>query len=54
MEKRTSFFVAHRLSTVIDSDVILVMKDGQLIEQGNHEELMAREGFYHKLYMSQF
>ncbi|WP_159639731.1 ABC transporter ATP-binding protein [Erysipelothrix anatis] len=54
MEKRTSFFVAHRLSTVIDSDVILVMKDGQLIEQGNHEELMAQEGFYHKLYMSQF
>ncbi|WP_159649017.1 ABC transporter ATP-binding protein [Erysipelothrix aquatica] len=54
MEKRTSFFVAHRLSTVIDSDVILVMKDGQLIEQGNHEELMARKGFYHKLYMSQF
>lgn len=54
MEKRTSFFVAHRLSTVIDSDVILVMKEGQLIEQGNHEELMAQEGFYHKLYMSQF
>ena len=54
MEERTSFFVAHRLSTVIDSDVILVMKDGQLIEQGNHEELMAQEGFYHTLYMSQF
>lgn len=54
MAKRTSFFVAHRLSTVVDSDVILVMKDGHLIEQGNHDALMKKGGFYHELYMSQF
>lgn len=54
MEGRTSFVVAHRLSTIKESDVILVMKDGSIIEQGGHEELLERKGFYHKLYMSQF
>lgn len=54
MKSHTSFFVAHRLSTVIDSDVILVMKEGHLIEQGTHHELMSLKGFYHDLYMSQF
>ena len=54
MEGRTSFIVAHRLSTIRNADVILVMKDGRIIEQGNHEDLLAREGFYHTLYYSQF
>ena len=54
MEGRTSFIVAHRLSTIQSADVILVMKDGHIIEQGNHEELLAQNGFYHKLYYSQF
>lgn len=54
MSHRTSFFVAHRLATVVDSDVILVMKDGRLVEYGKHDELMAKHGFYHELFMSQF
>lgn len=54
MEGRTSFIVAHRLSTIQLADVILVMKDGHIIEQGNHEELLAKNGFYKKLYESQF
>ena len=54
MEGRTSFIVAHRLSTIQSADVILVMKDGHIIEQGNHEELLANNGFYKKLYESQF
>ena len=54
MEGRTSFIVAHRLSTIREADVILVMKDGNIIEQGSHEELLAEEGFYSKLYHSQF
>ncbi len=54
MEGRTSFIVAHRLSTIQEADVILVMKDGNIIEQGNHETLLARDGFYAKLYHSQF
>ena len=54
MEGRTSIIVAHRLSTIQSADVILVMKDGHIIEQGNHEELLAKNGFYHKLYYSQF
>lgn len=54
MEGRTSFIVAHRLSTIQNADVILVMKDGQIIEKGNHEELLAQGGFYKKLYESQF
>ena len=51
---RTSFVIAHRLSTIRDADLILVMKDGDIIEQGNHEELLARKGFYADLYNSQF
>lgn len=54
MEGRTSFIVAHRLSTIQEADVILVMKDGNIIEQGNHEELLEKEGFYAALYESQF
>lgn len=54
MEGRTSFIVAHRLSTIRNADVILVMKDGHVIEQGNHEELLAENGFYAELYHSQF
>jgi len=53
MEGRVSFIVAHRLSTIRDADVILVMKDGNIIEQGGHEELLARKGFYYNLYYSQ-
>ena len=54
MEGRTSFIIAHRLSTIKNADVILVMKDGDIIEQGSHEELMAQNGFYANLYNSQF
>lgn len=54
MEGRTSFIVAHRLSTIQSADIILVMKDGHIIEQGKHEELLAKQGFYTKLYESQF
>ena len=54
MEGRTTFIVAHRLSTIREADVILVMKDGKIIEQGNHEVLMKKKGFYHHLYESQF
>jgi ATP-binding cassette subfamily B protein len=54
MEKRTSFIIAHRLSTIRNADLILVMRDGDIVEQGNHEELLAREGFYAELYNSQF
>ena len=54
MEGRTSFIVAHRLSTIRNADEILVMKDGSIIEQGSHEELMAKGGFYQNLYNSQF
>ena len=54
MKGRTSFIVAHRLSTIQDADIILVMKDGNIIEQGRHEELLATGGFYAKLYNSQF
>ena len=54
MEGRTSFIVAHRLSTIKEADIILVMKDGNIVEQGNHEELLARNAFYAKLYQSQF
>ena len=54
MQGRTSFIVAHRLSTIQEADVILVMKDGSIIEQGNHEELLAKKGFYANLYNSQF
>lgn len=54
MEGRTSFIVAHRLSTIQNADVILVMKDGHIIEQGNHNELLKKQGFYAELYNSQF
>ena len=54
MEGRTSFIVAHRISTVKNADVILVMKDGDIVEIGRHEELMAKGGFYKELYESQF
>ena len=51
---RTSFIIAHRLSTIKNADLILVMKDGDVIESGNHVELMAKGGFYAELYNSQF
>lgn len=54
MEGRTSFIVAHRLSTIQEADLILVMKDGNIIEQGRHQELLEKSGFYAKLYESQF
>ena len=54
MEGRTSFVIAHRLSTIKNADLILVMKDGDIIESGNHEDLLSRGGFYAELYNSQF
>jgi len=51
---RTSFVIAHRLSTIRNADLILVMKDGDIIESGNHDELMQKQGFYAELYNSQF
>ncbi len=54
MAGRTSFVIAHRLSTIINADKILVLKDGDIIEQGNHEELMQKQGFYYSLYMAQY
>ena len=54
MKGRTSFVIAHRLSTIRDADLILVMREGTIIEQGTHEELLARNGFYAELYQSQF
>jgi ATP-binding cassette subfamily B protein len=54
MKNRTSFVIAHRLSTIRDADLILVMRDGDIVEQGNHEELLVEQGFYYELYMSQF
>jgi ATP-binding cassette subfamily B protein len=54
MKGRTSFIIAHRLSTIKDADLILVMKDGDIIEQGTHEELLGEKGFYYELYNSQF
>ena len=54
MKGRTSFVIAHRLSTIRDAGKILVMRDGDIIEAGNHQELMAKGGFYAQLYQSQF
>jgi len=54
MRGRTAFVIAHRLSTIRDADVILVMNEGRIVEQGTHETLLARRGFYHELYSSQF
>ena len=54
MEGRTSFIVAHRLSTVREADLILVMRDGHIVEQGSHETLLQQDGFYAQLYRSQF
>lgn len=54
MKDRTSFIVAHRLSTVMNADVILVMREGKIVESGNHSELIAKGGFYYELYNSQF
>jgi len=54
MKNRTSFVIAHRLSTIRDADLILVMQHGDIVEQGNHEELLEKKGFYYELYMSQF
>ena len=54
MKGRTSFVIAHRLSTIRDADLILVMKEGDIVEQGTHEELIAKKGFYAELYNSQF
>ena len=54
MEGRTSFIVAHRLSTIQEADLILVMRDGQIVEQGKHTQLLEKNGFYAQLYRSQF
>ena len=54
MKNKTSFIIAHRLSTIKNADLILVMKDGNIIESGNHEELLKQGGFYSELYNSQF
>ena len=54
MKGRTSFIIAHRLSTIKDADMILVMKEGNIVEQGTHAELLAKGGFYAELYNSQF
>ena len=53
-EGRTSFVIAHRLSTIKNADLILVMRDGNIVEQGNHDELISKNGFYANLYNSQF
>jgi ATP-binding cassette subfamily B protein len=54
LKGRTAFVIAHRLSTIRNADVILVLKDGQIIERGKHDELLEKQGFYYDLYMSQF
>ena len=54
MKGRTSFIIAHRLSTIKNADLILVMKDGDIVETGNHQDLMEQKGFYASLYNSQF
>jgi len=54
MEGKTCFVIAHRLSTIVDSDVILVLDHGKIVEKGTHPELLAKKGFYHRLYSSQY
>jgi ATP-binding cassette, subfamily B, multidrug efflux pump len=54
MEGRTSFVIAYRLSTIRDADNVIVIKDGEIAEQGTHQQLLEAKGFFHKLYMSQF
>ena len=54
LKGRTSFMIAHRLSTVVNADIILVMKDGMIVEQGNHSELLNKKGYYFELYKNQF
>jgi ATP-binding cassette subfamily B protein len=54
IKNKTSFIIAHRLSTIREADLILVMKDGKIIEQGKHQELLDKKGFYYELYNSQF
>jgi ATP-binding cassette subfamily B multidrug efflux pump len=54
MEGRTSFVIAHRLSTIRDADNVVVIRDGEIVEQGTHQQLLDKRGFYHHLYMSQF
>ena len=54
MKGRTSFVIAHRLSTIRQADLILVIRDGQIVERGTHDNLLAQRGFYHNLYVSQF
>ena len=54
MQGRTAFVIAHRLSTIRDADHVIVIKDGEIVEQGTHQELLEAQGFFHKLYMSQF
>jgi ATP-binding cassette subfamily B protein len=54
MKNRTSFIIAHRLSTIKNADLILVMNEGDIVEQGTHEKLLAKKGFYRELYNSQF
>ena len=54
MKDKTCFIIAHRLSTIQHADLILVVKDGDIIEKGKHNELLANKGFYHELYYSQF
>lgn len=54
MENRTSFVIAHRLSTIENADKIIVIKEGEIIEEGSHQELLRQKGFYHDLYYSQF
>jgi ATP-binding cassette subfamily B protein len=54
MKGRTSFVIAHRLSTIRDADQLLVIKDGEIVEKGTHQQLLDQDGFYHHLYLSQF